>query len=145
MRPVRLVLNGFAQFREHTVIDFTDADYFAITGPTGAGKSTILDALTFALYGSAPRWGATNAIRYALAPSSNRGTVALTFDVGAHRYQVAREVRRSGEQVQQKNVSLVRFTDPTVVEPDLNGAPPEVLAGEIRELNALVEELLGLP
>ena len=144
MRPVRLVLNGFAQFREHTVIDFTDADYFAITGPTGAGKSTILDALTFALYGSAPRWGATNAIRYALAPSSNRGTVALTFDVGAHRYQVAREVRRSGEQVQQKNVSLVRFTDPTVVEPDPSGAPPEVLAGEIRELNALVEELLGL-
>ena len=49
MRPVRLDLSGFAAFRDPTVVDFTDADYFALTGPTGSGKSTVIDGLTFAL------------------------------------------------------------------------------------------------
>ncbi|MGW7005841.1 AAA family ATPase [Streptomyces sp. NPDC054933] len=144
MRPVRLELNGFAGFRAPTVVDFTDTDYFALVGPTGSGKSTILDALTFALYGSAYRWGRSNAISYALAPTSNRCTVSLTFDVGPQRYQVAREVRRIGQQIQQKAVSLVQFTDPTAVAVEADGPQPEVLAGEIKELNTAIEELLGL-
>ncbi|MFC8965492.1 AAA family ATPase [Streptomyces sp. NPDC057094] len=144
MRPVRLELNGFAGFRAHTVVDFTDTDYFALVGPTGSGKSTILDALTFALYGSAYRWGRSNAISYALAPTSNRCTVSLTFDVGSQRYQVAREVRRIGQQIQQKSVSLVQFTDPTAVAVEADGPQPEVLAGEIKELNTAIEQLLGL-
>ncbi|MFE2267153.1 AAA family ATPase [Streptomyces griseosporeus] len=144
MRPVRLELNGFAGFRAPTVVDFTDADYFALVGPTGSGKSTVLDALTFALYGSAYRWGRSNAIAYALAPTGNRCTVSLTFDVASQRYQVAREVRRVGQQIQQKTVSLVKFTDPTAVVTDADGPQPEVLAGEIKELNAAIEQLLGL-
>lgn len=144
MRPVRLELNGFAGFRTPTVVDFADANYFAVVGPTGSGKSTILDALTFALYGSAYRWGRSNAISYALAPTSNRCTVSLTFDIAATRYQVAREVRRVGQQIQQKAVSLVKFADPNVIVPDPDGPPPEVLAGEIDELNTAIEQLLGL-
>ncbi|MFE0732993.1 AAA family ATPase [Streptomyces antibioticus] len=144
MRPVRLELNGFAGFRAPTVVDFTDTDYFALVGPTGSGKSTILDALTFALYGSAYRWGRSNAISYALAPTSNRCTVSLTFDIGSQRYQVAREVRRMGQQIQQKAVSLVQFTDPTAVAVEPGGPQPEVLAGEIKELNTAIEDLLGL-
>jgi exonuclease SbcC len=144
MRPVRLELNGFAGFRAPTVVDFTDADYFALVGPTGSGKSTILDALTFALYGSAYRWGRSNAIAYALAPTSNRCTVSLIFDVGSQRYQVAREVRRVGQQIQQKSVSLVQFTDPTATVVEADGPQPEVLAGEIKELNPAIEQLLGL-
>src|SRR5690606_14291101 len=57
MRPVLLEMNGFASFREPTEVDFRGADYFALVGPTGSGKSTVVDAITFALYGSAPRWG----------------------------------------------------------------------------------------
>lgn len=144
MRPVRLELNGFAGFRAPTVVDFTDTDYFALVGPTGSGKSTILDALTFALYGSAYRWGRSNAIAYALAPTSNRCTVSLTFDVGSQRYQVAREVRRVGQQIQQKSVSLVQFTDPTATMVEADGPQPEVLAGEIKELGPAIEQLLGL-
>ncbi|NUV62589.1 AAA family ATPase [Streptomyces sp. CAI-85] len=144
MRPVRLELNGFAGFRAPTVVDFTDTDYFALVGPTGSGKSTLLDALTFALYGSAYRWGRSNAIAYALAPTSNRCTVSLTFDIGPQRYQVAREVRRTGQQIQQKSVSLVQFTDPTATEAEADGPQPEVLAGEIKELNPAIEKLLGL-
>ena len=65
MRPVRLDIDGFASFRDPTTVDFADADYFALIGPTGSGKSTVIDAMTFALYGSAPRWGGTT-------PSSTR-------------------------------------------------------------------------
>ena len=50
MRPIRLTVEGFTSFRTRQTIDFTDLDLFAITGATGAGKSSILDAITFALY-----------------------------------------------------------------------------------------------
>ena len=55
MRPVRLTMQAFGSYGEKTVIDFTrpDQNLFLITGDTGAGKSTIFDAIVFALYGEA--------------------------------------------------------------------------------------------
>ena len=113
MRPVLLDMTGFASFREPAVVDFADADYFALVGPTGSGKSTVIDAMTFALYGSAPRWGRRNAISFALAPTSNRCTVRLVFDIGDTRYVVAREVRRTTQGVQQRSAILERLADRT--------------------------------
>ena len=55
MRPLRLEIAGFSAFRDPIEVDFSDCDYFAFVGPTGAGKSSLIDALTFALYGSIPR------------------------------------------------------------------------------------------
>ena len=144
MRPVKLEMEGFAGFRDRTVVDFTDADYFALVGPTGSGKSTVLDALTFALYGTAPRWGRTNAISFALAPTSNRCTVSLIFDVGNERFQVAREVRRSGKSIQQKAASLVQYADRSLVDIGPEDLQPIVLCGEVNELTPTISELLGL-
>ena len=73
MRPVRLDLDGFASFREPTTVDFTDADFFVLVGPTGSGKSTVIDALTFALYGTVPRWSDRRAVKYGLAPTAGPG------------------------------------------------------------------------
>src|SRR3954451_18417393 len=95
MRPLRLDMAGFTVFRDQTTVDFTDADYFALVGPTGSGKSTVIDAMTFALYGSVPRWQDKRLVMYALAPTANRGTVRLVFDVEGRRYVVARELRRA--------------------------------------------------
>ena len=80
MRPIVLDMNGFASFREPTRVDFTDADFFALVGPTGSGKSTVIDAMTFALYGSVPRWGRKGLVSLALAPTMARGTVKLVFE-----------------------------------------------------------------
>jgi exonuclease SbcC len=57
VRPIRLELRGFTAFREQTVIEFEGRRLFAVTGPTGAGKSSLLDAMTWALYGQVPRVG----------------------------------------------------------------------------------------
>ena len=144
MRPVRLDLDGFASFRDPTTVDFTDAEYFAFVGPTGSGKSTVVDALTFALYGSAPRWGSSTSIQYALAPTANRCTVRLIFDVAGQRYVVAREVRRSGTQISQKNTSLERFLDPAAIGDPAADEATEVLADNPRLIRDHVVDLLGL-
>src|SRR5256886_15741549 len=111
MRPVVLDMNGFASFREPTQVDFADADFFVLVGPTGSGKSTVIDAMTFALYGSVPRWGRKGMVSLALAPTIARGTVKLVFEVEGQRYVVARELRRMGSQVSQRAASLERLTD----------------------------------
>jgi DNA repair protein SbcC/Rad50 len=144
MRPVLLQMAGFGSFREPTSVDFVGADYFALVGPTGAGKSTVIDALTFALYGSVPRWDNSRTVALALAPTVNRGTVRLVFDVGGARYVAARELRRAASgSVSVRGARLERLRDPAGtggvdedVEPIADGAGPVTKA---------VEELLGLP
>ena len=141
MRPVLLEMDGFGSFREPAVVDFADADYFVLVGPTGSGKSTVIDAMTFALFGSVPRWNDKRMVSLALAPTANRGTVRLVFDVGPNRYVVARELRRTSQGVTVKSARLERLDDATGI-----GALTEstdVLAAE-SGVTAAVERLLGL-
>ena len=142
MRPIALDMDGFASFRERTRVDFSDADFFALVGPTGSGKSTIIDAMTFALFGSVPRWGRKGMVSLALAPTISRGTVKLVFEVADQRYVVARELRRMGSQVSQRAASLERLTDPRgLAQP---GDPTDVLAKDLSGVNDAVERMLGL-
>ncbi|TDD45854.1 SMC family ATPase [Nonomuraea terrae] len=97
MRPLLLHLDHFGSFREPVTVDFSDTEYFALVGPTGAGKSTIIDAICFALYGTVPRWGRENAVAHALAPSVAAGKVAMVFDSDGRRYGVARSMVRDAK------------------------------------------------
>jgi exonuclease SbcC len=142
MRPIVLDMNGFASFREPTRVDFTDADFFALVGPTGAGKSTVIDAMTFALYGSVPRWGRKGMVSLALAPTVVRATVKLVFEVGQQRYVAARELRRVGGQVSQRAASLERIVDAAgLAEPGDKTIP---MAKDLAGVNDAIERLLGL-
>jgi DNA repair protein SbcC/Rad50 len=142
MRPIALDMDGFASFRERTHVDFSDADFFALVGPTGSGKSTVIDAMTFALFGSVPRWGRKGMVSLALAPTVSRGTVKLVFEVADQRYVVARELRRMGSQVSQRAASLERLTDPRgLAQP---GDPTDVLAKDLSGVTEAVERMLGL-
>lgn len=143
MRPVLLEMDGFASFRQRTTVNFDDVDYFALVGATGAGKSTVIDAITFALYGSAARWDDQGAVAPALAPTINRGTVRLVFDVRGARYQVLRELRRDGNgKVATKTARLERLLEPDALG-DIDD-PIELIAGSLRETLVAVEQLLGL-
>ncbi|MBW8012119.1 MAG: SMC family ATPase [Chloroflexi bacterium] len=55
MIPIQLSLSGFLSYREPVEIDFTSIDIACISGPNGAGKSSLLDAITWALFGQARR------------------------------------------------------------------------------------------
>ncbi|WP_413319143.1 SMC family ATPase [Agrococcus sp. 1P02AA] len=94
MRLLRLAGAAFGPFRDEFAIDFAAfaADgVYLIAGPTGAGKSTILDAVTFALYGSAPRYtGRQQHLRSDLAGPEQATWVELDFAVGDRVLRVRR-------------------------------------------------------
>ncbi|MGZ4803920.1 MAG: AAA family ATPase [Acidimicrobiia bacterium] len=132
MRPVRLEVQGFGAFREPTVIDFDGVELFALVGPTGSGKSTVIDAMCFALYGSVPRYGNKGSVAPIVTMGAIEARVSLTFEAGGRRYIATRVVRR------QKQGSA------TTKEARLEAVDGEVLAGSVGEIDGAVEGLLGL-
>ncbi len=134
MRPVRLELEGFATFRQRTELDFDGLDLVAFTGPTGAGKSTLIDAITFALYGSVSRYDNANVVAPVIHQLANEAKVRFDFEVANRPHTVTRVVRRRSAGV--KTEARLERDDP-----EQGG---EVLAGTVRDVDAAVIELLGL-
>jgi exonuclease SbcC len=130
MRPQRLEVEGFTVFRGPTVVDFTGADLFALVGPTGAGKSSVIDALTFALYGSVPRLDDRRAVAPVISQNLTEARVRLDFSVGGQEYTAVRVVRATRAGATTKEARLQRGS--------------EVMAGEAKEVTAAVEAVVGL-
>ncbi|MEV0900191.1 SMC family ATPase [Actinoplanes sp. NPDC049802] len=150
MRPLRLDMAGFTVFRDQTTVDFTDADYFALVGPTGSGKSTVLDAICFALYGTVPRWGGARGIGNALAPSASEARVRLVFESANNRFVATRVVRRDGRgNVKTAGAGLQLMPpgfDVTKLDTGMDLTDlGEVMAGTPAEMDAAVLEAVGLP
>ena len=131
MRPVRLEVEGFTVFRTPTVVDFAGADLFALVGPTGAGKTSTIDALTFALYGSVPRLDDRRAVAPVISQNLTEARVRLDFTVGGQAYTAVRVVRAT------------KAGGATTKEARLERAG-EVLAGTADEVTDAVTALLGL-
>ncbi|MCS6998287.1 MAG: AAA family ATPase [Aquificaceae bacterium] len=91
MRPVRLELENFGVYRGKHVIDFSPLSFFVIRGRTGAGKSTLMDAICYALYGKAPRYGEQKAHKHLISKGSKGMRVALDFSVKGKVYRIERE------------------------------------------------------
>jgi exonuclease SbcC len=148
MRPLRLLLDGFGTYRQPASADFSDVDFFALVGPTGSGKSTLIDGLCFALYGTVPRWGKENAIAQALAPSANACRVCLVFEAAGRRYVAVRALSRDARgQVHTKEARLERLdssVSPDAPLQEIMQASVEQLAEGPDQVKAQVQELLGL-
>ncbi len=93
MKPIRLELEGFTAFRERTVLDFEGRTLFAITGPTGAGKSSLLDAITWSLYGMVPRVGSQT--RQLVSQGARQMQVMFDFSTGGRIHRVVRKAPAS--------------------------------------------------
>lgn len=138
MRPERLEVSGFGVFREPVEIDFRGAELFALSGPTGAGKSTIIDAIVFALYGSVPRYDDKRKVGPAISEGKAEARVRLDFTVGEQHYVALRIVRRKG------TAGAVSTDEARLERIDADGRVLEVLAGSSVGLTDAVEQLLGL-
>jgi len=130
VRPLRLEVEGFTAFRAPTVVDFTGSDLFALVGPTGAGKTSIIDAFTFALYGSVPRLDDRRAVAPVISQNLTEARVRLDFTAGGHEYTAVRVVRATKGGATTKEARLQRGV--------------EVLAGEAKQVTAAVEAVVGL-
>ncbi len=129
MRPVRLQLQGFTCYREKQEIDFSRLGTFAIAGPTGSGKSSLLDAITFALYGKIPRLGGQNLDEF-ISLGASRASVVLDFDIQGERFRVVRSMLRNGG----KKSQIEQITE----------GSQKTLGDGVGEVNERVRALLGL-
>lgn len=93
MRIHRLELQAFGPFAGREEVDFTvlnDAGLFLLDGPTGAGKSTVLAGICFALYGSVPGERSPESLASTQSPLGTRPEVLLDFTVSGRRFEVLR-------------------------------------------------------
>lgn len=131
MRPIRLVVEGLTSFRRAQEIDFQEFGLFVITGPTGSGKTSILDAVTLALYGMVPR-GGKHDVKDLVSLGASQATVQLDFRVKNTNYRVARRIRKQGAQA----ATLERIDGEVAVS--------EVDRGGVKPVNDRIVEILGL-
>lgn len=94
MRPLELVVEGFRSYAARACFDFRGRRLVGIVGPIGSGKSTILDAVAFALYGRTPT--VPRQTRSLINQRSPGAKVALTFEVDGEVWRAERALRREG-------------------------------------------------
>ena len=97
MRPIQLTIEGLRSFKAEppTEIDFENRDQLAIVGDTGAGKSSILEAITWALYGQASY--SAHANQELMNDEGTWMRVTFRFWAGNHTWTVTRQAERKGD------------------------------------------------
>ncbi len=133
MRPLELKLRNFrSYFGDDAAFDFRDRRLVGIVGPIGSGKSTILDAIAFALYGRTASVGkSTKALIHQRADNA---AVAFRFTVDDEVWEAQRMLRQKGA----SQHALYRLADDTDDAEKL-----ETVTGDV-ETTARIAELLGL-
>jgi DNA repair protein SbcC/Rad50 len=128
MRPRELTISGFRSYAEETKFDWTGRSLVGIVGPIGSGKSSILDAIAFALYGRTPR--IESAQKSLINQRRDSLQVSLTFDVDGTQWRAIRVLRRTGAAAH----TLLR----------IEGEEEVVVTDKAREMGERIEALLGL-
>ncbi|ENH97290.1 exonuclease SbcC [Gracilibacillus halophilus YIM-C55.5] len=146
MRAIRLEMHAFGPYRQKQVIDFNQLEkepIFLITGPTGAGKTTIFDAICFSLYGRASGSERDqDSLRSHFATNDERTSVAFSFMLHQKVYQIKRwpkqlkpKVRGEGYTEEPASASLYQK------DPD---GTWKLVESKIKEVNEVIYDLIGL-
>jgi exonuclease SbcC len=144
MRPLKLVMTAFGPYREPETIDFRklgDQRLFVISGNTGAGKTSIFDAICFALYGSASGEDRSDPrmLRSQFAAEDIHTSVSFEFAVGRKAYQVLRQMphRKGGNKSETGGkAELYELADDQAI--------PAVDRFMVSDVNARIETIIGL-
>lgn len=148
MRLHRLTLQAIGPYAGEHTIDFVElgrAGLFLLEGPTGAGKSTIIDAIVFGLYGELAGTGASkDRLHSHHAQPGTEPFVELVFETGSGVYRVRRtpayqrpKQRGAGFTPQQASATLVRLTDPDALA-------GETLSTRAQEIGPEISRIVGL-
>lgn len=146
MRPVQLELTNFGPYRKE-VINFTQFDHaplFLIGGDTGAGKSTLFDAMTVALFATTSGDRNVEEMRSTFAgPEDDLTKVTFYFQQGNHLYRIERilqqeRAKRGGGTTMQKATASLVIVD------KIGGQEIEKLGDKIKKVSDQIEQILGL-
>lgn len=150
MRLHRLAFTAIGPFADTEVIDFTvfdDAGLFLLAGPTGAGKSMLIDAIVFALYGDVARQSdaSTQRLRSDYASPRVHSEVDLIFETPAGIYRVTRTpkyVPKGNKSARNSQASLVRvIEDPSCSE---GYRTIEGIERGARQISSEIKRIVGL-
>jgi exonuclease SbcC len=144
MKPELLILENFGPFVGKVCIDFNALDdIFLITGKTGSGKTTIFDALCFALYGKVPgsRGGYLTRLRSDHVGEDQECSVSLCFRVGERHYRIDRTPR---QEKPKKRGTGTTTAEETVVLYDIIEGKPVNPSARKSETDQQIRELIGL-
>lgn len=147
MKPILLTMQAFGSYGEKTEIDFQKGgDFFLISGDTGSGKSTIFDAMMFALYGEVSTNGSgkeNELLSQFVDVRNDKPLVSLVFTAHQHgqeeTYKITRTPRhirpakRTGAKQQEEGETA------ELLMPDGSQYP-----GKLSDTNRKIEELVGL-
>lgn len=118
MKPISLTIEAFGPYRDSVTLDFSalqDHSMFLISGPTGAGKTSILDAMVYALYGEpSGEVRKTDAIRSDFAEPERMTRVDFSFAIGEAQYRVERlpkqwVAKKRGTGMREQNASATVY------------------------------------
>ncbi|MDF1662912.1 MAG: AAA family ATPase, partial [Planctomycetota bacterium] len=145
MKPLKITLSAFGPYAKKQVIDFSklgDRSLFLIHGRTGSGKTTILDAISYALYGvsSGDRKGRQMRSDHAL--SSAMTEVTFDFSLGAKRYRVTRRPEQERQKKRGEGTTLERNAA-TLFEMNPDGTEKAILGDQWTKVTEKIEELFG--
>ena len=118
MKPISLTIEAFGPYRDSVTLDFSQLEnhsMFLISGPTGAGKTSILDAMVYALYGEpSGEVRKTDAIRSDFAEPKRMTRVDFSFAIGDAQYRVERlpkqmVAKKRGTGMREQNASATVY------------------------------------
>ena len=141
MRPLKLVMTGFESYKDKTEIEFEKLGtqgLYLITGDTGAGKTTIFDAITFALYGS-PSGGdrSVEMLRSHFADENTPTRVELDFEVNGKKYHIVRNPEYERKALRGEGITV------EAASASLQCENQEPISG-LSKVNQEIEKLLNL-
>ena len=144
MKPLKLIINAFGPFADKQEIDFTllgDKTFFLIHGPTGSGKTTILDAIAFALYGTASGdLRVIKSLRSDYAPPSKKTEITFSFTAGGKTW----EVNRSPEQeLKKQRGDGNRKMPASAVLVEIQNLERVVVASGTNDVTEKIEDIIG--
>ena len=144
MRPLRLEMTAFGPYPKEVILDFAilaNQSMFLITGPTGSGKTSILDAIVYALYGQTSgglRDGSD--MRSDYADTTTPTSVAFEFQVGDHRYRMERTPK---QELQKKRGTGTRTVLATASISEWRDDAWKLLTTKAQDIRDYVLQIIG--